>query len=233
VEFVTKPLPVSVNENVPVEIGDGATEVRTGIGFCNVTVLVPFCVVSAALVAVTVIVFGVGRLAGAVYIPFESIVPVVALPPATEFTDQVTLVFVAPLTTAANDSFDPTRMVAVAGVTATEVLPLSGGKVGEPLPLLFVLRPVQPLRKKINIADALQMRFTDMIPLGRRQLTVFRTTADCGAVRVFYVQLLKGVGRCCLGRVRVENASGTGYWPGGQNEVNGLRPSCGARKTTK
>lgn len=186
VEFVTKPLPVRVNENVPVEIGEGETEVRTGTGFCSVTVAVPFFVVSAALVAVMVTVFGAGRLAGAVYIPFESIVPVVALPPATEFTDQVTLVFVLPLTAAANDSFDPTRMVAVAGVTVTEVVPLSGGNVGEPPPLLFVPRPVQPLRKKINTADAFQMRFTDMVPLGTSTTdTCAHDSRTCGAVRVF------------------------------------------------
>jgi hypothetical protein len=46
------------------------------------------------MVAVTVIVFGVGRMAGAVYIPFASIVPTVALPPTIEFTDQVTPLFV-------------------------------------------------------------------------------------------------------------------------------------------
>ena len=94
VEFLTKPLPLSVSENAPIGIEEGATEFRTGIGFCRVTVLLLFCVASSAMVAVTVIVFGVGRMAGAVYIPFASIVPTVALPPTIEFTDQVTPLFV-------------------------------------------------------------------------------------------------------------------------------------------
>src|ERR1700722_17120599 len=165
VEFFTNPLPASVNENVPAVIEEGATEVRTGIGFWRVTALVPCCVVSAVLVAVIVTVLGVGRAVGAVCSPFASIVPVVALPPATELTDQVTLLFVLPLTAAANDSLDPARMVAVAGVTVTELLPPSG-EVEEPPPL-FVPRPEQPLSSNTRIpACALQIRFKDMIPLG-------------------------------------------------------------------
>ena len=58
--------------------------------------LVPVCVASAVLVAVIVTVLGVGKVAGAVYIPFTSIVPTVALPPTIEFTDQVTLLLVEP-----------------------------------------------------------------------------------------------------------------------------------------
>jgi hypothetical protein len=52
---------------------------------------VPFSVLSTTLVAVIVTVSGVGRIAGAVYIPFASIVPIVAFPPTTEFTAHVTL----------------------------------------------------------------------------------------------------------------------------------------------
>ena len=130
------------------------------------TALVPVCVVSAALVAVSVIVFGVGRVAGAVYMPFASIVPSVALPPAVEFTDQVTLLFVLPLTVAANASFAPARIVAVAGVTVTPLVPPSGGSVEPSLPR-FVPRPEQPLSKKIrSTACVLQIRFTDMTPMG-------------------------------------------------------------------
>jgi len=158
-------------------IGDGETEVRTGIGFCNETALVAFFVVSAALVAVIVTVVDVGRLAGAVYMPFASIVPVVAFPPPTEFTDHVTLLLVLPLTVAAKLAFAPARTVAVAGVTVTLMLVvLSGGKVGEaPLPLLFVPTPAQPLSNKTRIpACALQILFTDMAPLRRRQPTLLR-----------------------------------------------------------
>jgi len=158
-------------------IGDGETEVRSGIGFCSETELVAFFVVSAALVAVIVTVVGVGRFAGAVYMPFASIVPVVAFPPPTEFTDHVTLLFVLPVTAAAKLAFAPARTAAVAGVTVTLMLVvLSGGKVGEaPLPLVFVPTPAQPLSNKTRIpACALQILFTDMAPLRRRQPTLLR-----------------------------------------------------------
>jgi hypothetical protein len=123
------------------------------------------------LVAVTVTVFGVGKLAGAVYIPFASIVPTVAFPPAVEFTDHVTLLLVLalllalPLTVAAKASFAPARIVAVAGVTVTLfALPLSGGSVEPSLPR-FVPSPEQPLSNNIrSTACVLQNRFTDMSP---------------------------------------------------------------------
>jgi hypothetical protein len=180
------------------------------------------------LVAVIVTVLGVGKVAGAVYIPFTSIVPTVALPPAIEFTDQVTLLLVEPslvapllallllevlrrrpsllilrppsaplfvvpppfvellvvllevlvlvmlvpevspvialLMVAANASFAPARIVAVAGVTVTPVVLPSGGSVEPSLPR-FVPRPEQPLRHNMrSTACALQIRFTDMPP---------------------------------------------------------------------
>lgn len=68
---------------------DGLTALTTGVGFHKVTSLVPAAFESAADVASIVIVFGLGSTAGAVYIPLL-IVPVLALPPATPFTDQVT-----------------------------------------------------------------------------------------------------------------------------------------------
>ena len=61
-----------------------------------------------------------GTLAGAVYWPVVLIVPSVALPPATPFTDHVTAVFDVPLTVAVNCvAGSPGRAVAVAGVSAT------------------------------------------------------------------------------------------------------------------
>jgi hypothetical protein len=116
------------------------------------------------LVAVTVIVFGVGKVAGAVYIPFASIVPTEAFPPAIEFTDHVTVLLAIPLTVAANDSFAPARIVALVGETDTPVL-LPSGPRGEPSLPRFVPRPEQPLRHKIrSTACALQIRFTDVPP---------------------------------------------------------------------
>ena len=104
----------------------GLTEVSTGTGFSSVNALVPVFVVSATLVAVTVIVFAIGKFTGAVYNPVASIVPVVALPPATAFTDHVTLVFAFPVTAAANAWVTPARTAAVAGVTVTTTPTLFG-----------------------------------------------------------------------------------------------------------
>jgi len=60
------------------------------VAFHNVTLLVPLALESAAGAALIVIAFELGKLAGAVYTPDPLIVPVVALPPATPFTDQFT-----------------------------------------------------------------------------------------------------------------------------------------------
>ena len=56
------------------------------------------------------------------YKPVALTVPSVALPPAVPFTDQVTFVFVLPVTTAVNDCVAPARKVALAGATPTERL---------------------------------------------------------------------------------------------------------------
>jgi hypothetical protein len=123
-------------------------------------------VVSATLVAVTVIVFAVGKFTGAVYNPVASIVPVVALPPATAFTDHVTLVFAFPVTAAANACAAPARTAAVAGVTVTTTPALSGGVVGEvgDVPVLLAV-PTQPPTSNARIpVDAIQVRFTDYPP---------------------------------------------------------------------
>jgi hypothetical protein len=146
-------------------------------------VALPFFVASSVLVAVTVMVFGVGKLAGAVYIPFASIVPTVEFPPATEFTDHVTLLFAIPLTVAAKASFDPARIVGVAGVTVTPVLPPSGVS-GEPSLPGFVPRPEQPVRHNIrSTACALQIRFTEVPPIGLRTATVLHTSAATNRLR--------------------------------------------------
>ena len=74
--------------------------VSVGVGFQRVTAAEADLVVFAALVAVTLTVLGEGRVGGAVYLPVESMVPRAELPPAVEFTDQVTPVFVEPETAA-------------------------------------------------------------------------------------------------------------------------------------
>jgi hypothetical protein len=128
------PLPFNVSEKAPGAMVFGLTEVSTGTGFSSISALFPCFAVSAALVAVTMIVFGVGKFAGAVNNPVASIVPVVGFPPGTVFTDHVTLVFAFPVTADVNSCVAPARTIAVAGVTVTTTAALSGGIVGDPLP---------------------------------------------------------------------------------------------------
>jgi hypothetical protein len=59
--------------------------------------------------ASTVAVFGTGRTAGAVYRPVESIVPTVAFPFATPFTDHVKVRLLDPETEALNCCVEPAR----------------------------------------------------------------------------------------------------------------------------
>src|SRR5436305_14561765 len=87
---LTKLDPPTVTEKLPTGRNAGLTFWGTGIGFCRLTELLPKTVLSAVLVAVTFSGFGAGRLKGALYFPVASMVPKVALPPATPFTDQLT-----------------------------------------------------------------------------------------------------------------------------------------------
>jgi hypothetical protein len=68
----------------------------------TVSVAEPDFDVSAWLVAVICTDAGDGKSAGAVYTPPEEIVPAAALPPATPFTLQLTLVFAVFVTVAEN-----------------------------------------------------------------------------------------------------------------------------------
>jgi hypothetical protein len=83
---------------------------------------------SATLVAAIVTVAGEGKLDGAVYNPLAEILPLVELPPATPFTDQVTLVSEFVLATAAVNCIVPTSrteplvgetLMVTTGVTVT------------------------------------------------------------------------------------------------------------------
>jgi hypothetical protein len=89
---------------------------------------------SAALVARTETDAGAGRLAGAVYTPFASIIPSVAFPPGIPFTLQVTAVFTVPLTVTVNVCGSPSGTDAVAGAIAT-VMVEEGGCGGPTSPL--------------------------------------------------------------------------------------------------
>jgi hypothetical protein len=77
-------------------------------------------------------VFGLGKVAGAVYTPVELIVPVEAAPPVTLLTCQVTEVLAEPVTVAVNGWVRPARTVTGFGATVTVML--AGGGVGGGVP---------------------------------------------------------------------------------------------------
>lgn len=80
--------PDTVTVVVPSEKPDGVTAPSTGIGFRTDSVTVPagrFAEGGAEQVTVTEL--GTGTIAGAVYTPLLSIVPISALPPGTPLTE--------------------------------------------------------------------------------------------------------------------------------------------------
>jgi hypothetical protein len=74
---------------------------------------------SAALTAIMVTEFGLGKLAGDVYMPAELIVPVAALPPLAPFTNQFTEIFDEPVKVALNCCESPNRTLAEFGEIET------------------------------------------------------------------------------------------------------------------
>jgi hypothetical protein len=103
----------------------GEIEILTGgeTGAVMVTVAEADLVASACETAVTVTVAGLGTLAGALKTPAVEIVPVVAFPPVTPFTCQVTAVLVVFCTVAAKVCDAPVVTLAVPG----EIEILTGG----------------------------------------------------------------------------------------------------------
>lgn len=136
----TKLLPVMVREKLPRFVEAGEIPVRTGTGLRSETALVADWVVSAALVALMVTVFGVGSVAGAVYFPVESMVPRVEEPLAVPLTNHETEVLEEPVTVAEKVKESPARMLAVVGATEMATVFVVGGSgagdfgVEEPLP---------------------------------------------------------------------------------------------------
>ena len=100
---------------------------RTGVGLRSVTALVPFFEESAELTALTVTELGLGRMAGAEYLPEVSIVPRVAEPPEVSLTNQETAVFCVPETVAEKVAEAPVRTLVVNGETVTEIVAGGGG----------------------------------------------------------------------------------------------------------
>jgi hypothetical protein len=115
------PVTVRVVSGLPASSAVGEIALRVGAGLTTVTAAVPTRVGSTTLAAFTVTTFGEGGTAGAVYRPLASIVPTVAFPPTTSFTDQVTPWFALPVTVAVNGCLCVTFRVGVVGLTATTI----------------------------------------------------------------------------------------------------------------
>ena len=127
------PVTVAVNctgvpTGVSVSVGATATVAFTA-GAVIVTMAAPKGLVSAELMAFTVIVAGLGTVAGAVYNPEVLMVPTVEFPPSMPFTAQVMVVLVELTTLAENCSGAPVRRVAEAG----EMVTIGKGTLGRVL----------------------------------------------------------------------------------------------------
>src|SRR6266699_624422 len=131
-----------VSAKVPTAVACGAILPRTGIGFSSVTVTLAETFESAAVTALTVTVFGLGKPTRGVKRPAELIIPVAALPPLTPFTNHATDVFAESLTVALNCCEPSIRTLAELGEIDT-VMPGGGELVPPDLPE-FAVSPTQP-----------------------------------------------------------------------------------------
>src|SRR5262249_27562134 len=108
-----------------------ATDMTGGEGAVRLTDALAEAAEFATLVAATVTDPPDGTDAGAVYNPEVLIVPVVELPPATPFTDQVTPVLLAPETAAVNCCVPPTCREMEVGEIATDTEEVEPGNQGQ------------------------------------------------------------------------------------------------------
>jgi hypothetical protein len=127
-------------------------EIPTTIPPVSMTMAEPVAVLSALLVAVTLMVGGEGMALGAVYKPLGEIVPVLAFPPATPPANHVTLLFEVPVTVAWNccDWFRGTLACAGSKTTVTTE------------------GPVEVTPAQLGIAMAAAQKITSLRRLGGR-----------------------------------------------------------------
>ena len=111
--------PVRVNVKGPTGMTIGETVLSCGTGLSSVTALLPVLLASTLSVALIVMMFAVGGNSGAVNMPVASIVPVVAFPPATPFTNQARFGREPSFAFAVNCCVVSPGSVAEAGVTIT------------------------------------------------------------------------------------------------------------------
>ena len=124
-------MPLKVKEKAPTGIEVGRIASNSGVGFASVAAVFPDLVLSAVSTAVIVMVFGVGGNSGAVYRPVALIVPSDALPPATPFTDHVSVGFEPSLVFTVNCCCVNPATVGFVGVT---VIVKGSGPPPPPLP---------------------------------------------------------------------------------------------------
>jgi hypothetical protein len=110
---------------VPAEIVQEVGDTVTTGGGVIVTNAVAVTFMSSKEVAVMVTVDGDGAILGAWYVPLESIVPTVSLPPAMLFTFRILIEFVPPETNAENTVLVTTFTEMAAGDMVTEI-PVTG-----------------------------------------------------------------------------------------------------------
>jgi hypothetical protein len=149
-EFPTKPLPLSVNENVPTLTAVGDKDVIEGAGFIQVTAA------SAKTAefpdAARTRTMGPGLVSGAVYKPVSEIVPTAAFPPAAPFTDQVIGPGAPPLSAALNCFVAPDRNETAVGEIPTDglVSALAGSTVTKAIANTNVVRTIVHRHHKGN-----------------------------------------------------------------------------------
>jgi hypothetical protein len=174
------PVSVSTVSPLPASTAVGEIELRLGAGFTTVTAAEAVWLGSTTLAAFTVTVLGEGGMAGAVYRPLASIVPSVALPPATSFTDQVTPWFVLPVTVAVNGCVCVTWSVCVEGLTVTTTTTVRFVAFEVPPPGLGVTTVTGKLPALVNCAaGATAVSWVELTKLIASKVPL-SSTVDCG-----------------------------------------------------
>lgn len=141
---LTKLLPVIVRVKLPAFTVDGLTLLKIGVGLSSATDALALAAVLTVLTAVTVTLFGVGKVCGATYSPPELMVPIVEFPPATPFTDQIAVELLVPLAVTLNCCAPAARTLALLGAilscTVVGILPVLSAVLA---PLLLAQATIQ------------------------------------------------------------------------------------------
>jgi hypothetical protein len=130
------------------------------------------------LAACTITTLGTGGTAGAVYNPVAPIIPTVALPPTTPFTDHVAW-FVLPVTLAVNCCACPTITVCAGGFTATTTSTASVSALEVPPPGVGVVTATARLPAFVNCAAGTTAVNCVPLPYVVASAVLPNSTTDC------------------------------------------------------